>query len=104
MNPDMTPYRMLLEISVLLNWKKEDKHQILIRLYWIWTWKVYFYMFKLYFNFVFTEDLEKEMRKTFEISDETEVRLWYKYMTNTFKRLSKKKGILQNSALYSGQV
>jgi hypothetical protein len=61
-------------------------------------------MSKLYFNFLFTEDLEKEMRKTFEISDETEVRLWYKYMSNTYEHLSKKESTLQDAALYSGQV
>ena len=42
------------------------------------------------------------MRKTFEISDETEVRLWY--MRNTYEHLSKKESTLQDAALYSGQV
>jgi hypothetical protein len=58
----------------------------------------------LYFKFKFAEDLEKEMRKLFEISDETEVRLWYKYMINTYERLSKKESTLQDAALFSGQV
>jgi hypothetical protein len=51
----------------------------------------------LIFYLQFTEDLEKEMRKTFEISDETEVRLWYKYMSNTYEHLSKKESTLHNS-------
>ncbi|XP_076078231.1 ubiquitin carboxyl-terminal hydrolase 15-like isoform X1 [Mytilus galloprovincialis] len=50
------------------------------------------------------EDLEKEMRKTFEIAEDKEVRLWYKYMSNTYEHLSKKESTLQDAALYSGQV
>lgn len=44
------------------------------------------------------------MRSTFEISDDKEVRLWYKYMSNTYEHLSKKENTLQDAALYSGQV
>lgn len=44
------------------------------------------------------------MRKTFEIAEDKEVRLWYKYMSNTYEHLSKKESTLQDAALYSGQV
>lgn len=44
------------------------------------------------------------MRKTFDIAEDKEVRLWYKYMSNTYEHLSKKESTLQDAALYSGQV
>ncbi|KAJ8316636.1 hypothetical protein KUTeg_005809 [Tegillarca granosa] len=50
------------------------------------------------------DDLEKEMRNVFEISDEKEVRIWNKYMSSTYEHLSKKESTLQDAGLYQGQV
>lgn len=50
------------------------------------------------------EDVEKVMRKQFDISDDKEVRLWNKYMTNTYEHLNKLEQTLQEAGLYSGQI
>ena len=52
----------------------------------------------------FTEELEQEMRQVFSIEDEEEVRLWNRYMSNTYEHLSKMDNTLQDSGLYQGQV
>ena len=44
------------------------------------------------------------MRKLFEITDEREVRLWNKYMSNTYEHLNKPDSTVQDSGLYQGQV
>lgn len=44
------------------------------------------------------------MREIFGISDDVEVRLWYKYMTNTYELLNKREQTLQEAGLYSGQL
>lgn len=44
------------------------------------------------------------MRKQFDISDDKEVRLWNKYMTNTYEHLNKLEQTLQEAGLYSGQI
>uniref|UniRef100_A0AAY4DF69 Ubiquitin carboxyl-terminal hydrolase 15 n=1 Tax=Denticeps clupeoides TaxID=299321 RepID=A0AAY4DF69_9TELE len=48
--------------------------------------------------------IEKEMRKLFSIPDEREIRLWNKYMTNTFEPLNKPDSTIQDAGLYQGQV
>lgn len=50
------------------------------------------------------EQLEKTMRKEFNISDDKEVRLWNRYMTNMYEQLNKKENTLQDAGLYQGQV
>ncbi|XP_064607278.1 ubiquitin carboxyl-terminal hydrolase 15-like isoform X2 [Liolophura sinensis] len=50
------------------------------------------------------DDLEKAMRKLFEIPNEKEVRLWNRYMSNTYEHLSKPDNTLQDAGLYQGQV
>ncbi|XP_025106450.1 ubiquitin carboxyl-terminal hydrolase 15-like isoform X2 [Pomacea canaliculata] len=50
------------------------------------------------------EDVEKEMRKLFNIDESKEVRLWNRYMSNTYEHLSKKDNTLQDAGLYQGQV
>lgn len=44
------------------------------------------------------------MRKKYEIPDDKEVRLWNKYMTNTYEPLNKVEQTLQEAGLYSGQI
>ncbi|KAK3103303.1 hypothetical protein FSP39_018356, partial [Pinctada imbricata] len=50
------------------------------------------------------EDVEKIMRKEFSIPDDKEVRLWNKYMSNTYEHLSKRDCTLQDAGMYPGQV
>ena len=51
-----------------------------------------------------TEDVEKVMRQEFNISDDKEVRLWNKYMSNTYEHLNKRENTLQDAGMYPGQV
>ena len=44
------------------------------------------------------------MRKLFNIEEKKEVRLWNKYMSNTYERLSKPENTVQDAGLYPGQV
>lgn len=44
------------------------------------------------------------MKKLFEISDDKEVRLWNKYMSNTYEPLDKMENTVQDAGLYQGQV
>lgn len=50
------------------------------------------------------EDLEKEMRTLFTIGEEKDVRLWNRYMSNTYEHLSKPENTLQDVGLFQGQV
>ena len=52
----------------------------------------------------FTEHIEKDMRELFEVSDDKEVRLWNKYMSNTYEQLNKPDNTVQDAGLYQGQV
>ena len=51
-----------------------------------------------------TDNIEKEMRTLFSIPAEKEVRLWNKYMSNTYEHLSKPENTVQDAGLYQGQV
>ena len=44
------------------------------------------------------------MRTCFSIDKEKEVRLWSKYMSNTYEHLSKPENTVQDAGLYQGQV
>ena len=44
------------------------------------------------------------MREEFHISQDTEVRLWNKYMSNTYEPLTKPDNTIQDAGLYQGQV
>ena len=44
------------------------------------------------------------MRKLFQIEEDTEVRLWNKYMSNTYEHLNKPENTVQDAGLYQGQV
>lgn len=44
------------------------------------------------------------MREKFDISDDVEVRLWNKYLNNTFELLNKRKQTLQEVGFYSGEI
>ncbi|XP_065146163.1 ubiquitin carboxyl-terminal hydrolase 15-like isoform X1 [Paramisgurnus dabryanus] len=50
------------------------------------------------------DSIEREMRKLFSIPDEKEIRLWNKYMSNTFEPLNKPDSTIQDAGLYQGQV
>ncbi|XP_061187744.1 ubiquitin carboxyl-terminal hydrolase 15-like isoform X2 [Saccostrea echinata] len=49
-------------------------------------------------------DVEKVIKKKFNISENKEVRLWNKYMSNTYEHLNKEEQTLQEAGLYAGQV
>ncbi|ESO84311.1 hypothetical protein LOTGIDRAFT_132462 [Lottia gigantea] len=49
-------------------------------------------------------ELEKRMKKEYNIPEEKEVRIWNRYMSNTYEHLSKMENTLQDSGLYPGQV
>ncbi|KAJ6667755.1 hypothetical protein lerEdw1_016076 [Lerista edwardsae] len=51
-----------------------------------------------------TATIEKGMRKQFNISEEKEIRLWSRYMSNTYEQLSKLDNTIQDAGLYQGQV
>ena len=53
---------------------------------------------------VIADSIEKEMRQTFHISSKKGVRLWNRYMTNTYEHLSKPDNTIQDVGLYPGQV
>lgn len=63
---------------------------------------VYFKIFIIftYFFFLNLDIIEKEIRKIFNILDEKEIRLWNKYMSNTFELLNKLDSIIQDVGLY----
>lgn len=44
------------------------------------------------------------MREIYDIPDNVEVRLWYKYMANTFELLNKREQTIQEAGIYSGQI
>ena len=44
------------------------------------------------------------MRNLFKITTEKEVRLWNKYMSNTYEHLNKPENTVQDAGLYQGQV
>uniref|UniRef100_A0A670I4T7 Ubiquitin carboxyl-terminal hydrolase n=1 Tax=Podarcis muralis TaxID=64176 RepID=A0A670I4T7_PODMU len=48
--------------------------------------------------------IENEMRKQFNIPDGKEIRLWSRYMSNTYEQLSKLDSTIQDAGLYQGQV
>ncbi|XP_033095827.1 ubiquitin carboxyl-terminal hydrolase 4-like [Anneissia japonica] len=50
------------------------------------------------------ETIENVMRDAFNISDKTEIRIWNKYMSNTYEQLAKKDNTVQDAGLYQGQV
>ncbi|XP_071961505.1 ubiquitin carboxyl-terminal hydrolase 15-like [Antedon mediterranea] len=50
------------------------------------------------------ETIESVMRDAFNISDKTEIRIWNKYMSNTYEQLAKKDNTVQDAGLYQGQV
>ncbi|XP_049622696.1 ubiquitin carboxyl-terminal hydrolase 15-like [Suncus etruscus] len=50
------------------------------------------------------DTVEREIRKTFNIPDEKQIRLWNKYMSDTFEPLNKPDGTIQDNGLYQEQV
>lgn len=57
-----------------------------------------------FFSFLLTATIEKEMRKLFNIPTDKEIRLWSRYMSNTYEQLSKLDSTIQDAGLYQGQV
>lgn len=45
-----------------------------------------------------------EMKKVFNITEDTETRLWNKYMSNSCELLANKEQTVQDVGLYQGQV
>ena len=45
-----------------------------------------------------------EMKKTFNITDETETRVWNKYMSKSCELLTNLEQTVQDAGLYQGQV
>ncbi|XP_014770306.1 ubiquitin carboxyl-terminal hydrolase 15 isoform X1 [Octopus bimaculoides] len=50
------------------------------------------------------DQIEKEMRKLFNIADDKDTRLWNRYMCNTYEHLSKTDNTIQDAGLYQGQL
>ncbi|KAL8212257.1 UNVERIFIED_CONTAM: ubiquitin carboxyl-terminal hydrolase [Gekko kuhli] len=48
--------------------------------------------------------IEKEMRELFNVPADKEIRLWSRYMSNTYEQLSKLDSTIQDAGLYQGQV
>ena len=48
--------------------------------------------------------VESVMRNLFEITEDKEIRIWNKYMSNTYELLSRKDQTIQDCGLYNGQV
>ena len=44
------------------------------------------------------------MQQAFNISDDSEVRLWNKYMSNTYEHLNRSDLTIQDAGLYQGTV
>ena len=44
------------------------------------------------------------MREMFNINEDRDVRLWNKYLSNTFEPLNNKENTVQDAGLYEGQV
>ena len=44
------------------------------------------------------------MQQAFDISDDNEVRLWNKYMSNTYEHLTRSDLAIQDAGLYQGTV
>lgn len=54
--------------------------------------------------YIISADIEKEMRRIYSIPDNKEVRLWNRYMSNTYEHLPNRDATLQDAGLYQGQV
>jgi ubiquitin carboxyl-terminal hydrolase 4/11/15 len=50
------------------------------------------------------EYLEAVLRKEFEVEEDAECRVWYRFMTHTYELLSNRSQTLQDAGLYNGQV
>uniref|UniRef100_A0A8C1W371 Ubiquitin carboxyl-terminal hydrolase 4 n=1 Tax=Cyprinus carpio TaxID=7962 RepID=A0A8C1W371_CYPCA len=50
------------------------------------------------------DTIGKEMRTLFDIPSEKEIRLWNKYMSNTYEQLNKLDSTVQDAGLFQGQV
>ncbi|KAK1161467.1 ubiquitin carboxyl-terminal hydrolase 4-like [Acipenser oxyrinchus oxyrinchus] len=50
------------------------------------------------------DTIEKDMRALFNISADKEIRLWNKYMSNTYEQLNKPDSTVQDAGLFQGQV
>ncbi|XP_074646893.1 ubiquitin carboxyl-terminal hydrolase 15-like isoform X2 [Tubulanus polymorphus] len=50
------------------------------------------------------DDIEKAMRNLYSIGSDKDVRLWNKYMSNTYEHLNKPDNTLQDAGLYQGQT
>ncbi|MGH0174594.1 UNVERIFIED_CONTAM: hypothetical protein FKN15_002093 [Acipenser sinensis] len=50
------------------------------------------------------DTVEKDMRALFNISADKEIRLWNKYMSNTYEQLNKPDSTVQDAGLFQGQV
>ena len=48
--------------------------------------------------------IEKKLRQLFNVPDRKQVRLWNKYMNNTYEHLRDLESTVQNAGLYQGQV
>ena len=55
-------------------------------------------------RFLFTEHLQVEMLRLFELPEDLECRLWQRYMTNSYELLNKPEQTLSDASLYGGQV
>ena len=56
------------------------------------------------FGLYYLGHVMSEMKKVFNITEDTETRLWNKYMSNSCELLPNMEQTVQDAALYQGQV
>ena len=62
------------------------------------------YSFNNVDHFSFLDDVMKEMKIDFHISEDVEIRLWNRYMSNTYELLTNTASTIQDAGLYDSQV
>lgn len=56
------------------------------------------------FGLYYLGHVMSEMKKVFDITEDTETRLWNKYMSNSCELLPNTEQTVQDAGLYQGQV
>ena len=58
----------------------------------------------MFFGLYYLGHVMSEMKKVFNITEDTETRLWNKYMSNSCELLPNMEQTVQDAGLYQGQV
>lgn len=65
---------------------------------------IYVYIIIYLHILIFLEDVIQAMRTAFNISDSKDIRIWNKYMSNTYELLTDTDSTIQDAELFDGQV